>query len=115
MKSKFHHPVPELPVKDVEQSQEFYRDKLGFTIAWTYPTKTIGAVSKDETVLFLSKQEEITPNTLWIFADDVDQMYNEFVAAGISINESIETKPWGIRQFTIKDLDGNTFIFHHDI
>jgi hypothetical protein len=27
--------------------------------------------------------------------------------------EPLEMKPWGIRQFTVNDLDGNIFYFHH--
>ena len=115
IKSKFHQPVPELPVKDVEKAQAFYRDKLGFTIAWIIPEKTMGAVSKDETALFLRKHETIIPQVIWIFVDDADEMYQEFMDNKISISEPIETKPWGIRQFTIEDLDGNKFIFHHDV
>jgi catechol 2,3-dioxygenase-like lactoylglutathione lyase family enzyme len=115
MKSTFHQPVPELPVKDVEKAQEFYRDKLGFKIEWLYPTKTIGAISKDEAVIFLRQQDDGFPSTHWVFADNVDEVYKELVDAGITITEHIETKPWNIRQFTIEDLDGNNFIFHHDV
>jgi catechol 2,3-dioxygenase-like lactoylglutathione lyase family enzyme len=115
MKSKFHQPVPELPVKDVERSQAFYRDKLGFEIVWTFPTKDIGAVSRNEAVIFLRKKEPVAPNTLWFFTDDVDETYRECVNSSITISEDIETKPWGIRQFTIEDIDGNRFIFHHDV
>jgi catechol 2,3-dioxygenase-like lactoylglutathione lyase family enzyme len=114
MKSIFHQPVPELPVKDVVKSQEFYRDKLGFNIGWLYPTQDIGAVSKDEIVLFLRRKESIFPITIWVFADNIDELYHEIEQASLSIVEEIETKPWGIRQFTIEDLDGNRFIFHHD-
>lgn len=115
MKSIIHQPVPELPVKDVEKSQVFYRDKLGFEIAWTDPTKNIGAVSKGETAIFLRKQKKVVPNTHWVFADNVDEIYKEFIEASITISEDIETKPWGIRQFTMEDIDGNRFIFHHDM
>ena len=115
MRSKINQPVPELPVKDVERSQAFYRDKLGFKIGWIDPTKTIGAVSKDEAVIFLRKQPTFLPNTHWVFADNVDEIYKEFTEASITISEDLETKPWGIRQFTIEDIDGNKFIFHHDI
>ena len=115
MKSRFHQPVPELPVSDVVKSQTFYRDKLGFEIAWTDPTKSIGAVNKDEAVIFLRRQQQVFPNTIWIFVDNVDSTYEEFVAASITISEPIETKPLGIRQFAIKDPDGNKFIFHHDV
>lgn len=115
MKTTFHQPVPELPVRDVETSQAFYRDMLGFTVAWTYPSGEIGAVSKGEAALFLRRHARITPNTHWVFADNVDETYQELVAAGITIVEEIATKPWGIRQFTIADPDGNRFIFHHDV
>lgn len=109
-----HQPVPELPVKDVEKSQAFYRDNLGFEIVWIEPTKTIGAISKGEAVIFLRKHQSVVPNTLWVFTDNVDDTYDEFIKASITISEDIETKPWGIRQFTIEDIDGNRFIFHHD-
>jgi catechol 2,3-dioxygenase-like lactoylglutathione lyase family enzyme len=109
MKSKIHQPVPELPVRDVEKSQAFYRDKLGFEVGWSY--ETIGAVSYGETVLFLGKQETVVPNTVWVFADDVDEIYRELTNSAIGITEQIETKPWGIRQFAIEDIDGNKFIF----
>ena len=56
MKSEIHQPVPELPVKDVEKAQAFYRDELGFSIAWIYPDKSIGAVSKGETAIFLENK-----------------------------------------------------------
>lgn len=110
MKSIIHQPVPELPVKDVEKSQAFYRDKLGFEIGWTYPT--IGSVSKGEAVIFLRQHQTVVPNTLWVFADNVDDMYKELTEASITITDHLETKPWGLRQFTIEDIDGNRFIFH---
>jgi uncharacterized glyoxalase superfamily protein PhnB len=36
------------------------------------------------------------------------------LAGGANIVEPLEKKPWGLRQFTVKDLDGNLFYFHHD-
>lgn len=113
MKQTFHQPVPELPCRDVKKAQQFYADQLGFTIAWTYPE--IGGISKNNAVIFLRRHEQIVPTTVWVFADDVDVMYSELVNTGVSICEEISTKPWGIRQFTIEDPDGNRFIFHHDV
>jgi predicted enzyme related to lactoylglutathione lyase len=115
MKSEIHQPVPELPVKDVEKAQAFYRDELGFSIAWIYPDKSIGAVSKGETAIFFRKQAGTMINTHWIFADDIDEVYEEIKLSRIKIIEPIENKSWGMRQFTIEDIDGNRFIFHHDI
>jgi hypothetical protein len=69
-------------------------------------------VSKGETAIFLGKRENVVPSTLWFFADNVDEIYDEFMQASVVISEAIETKPWGIRQFVIEDIDGNRFIFH---
>jgi len=30
------------------------------------------------------------------------------------IVEPLEKKPWGLRQFTLEDIDGNRFYFHCD-
>jgi len=31
-----------------------------------------------------------------------------------NIVEPLQKMPWGLRQFTVEDLDGNRFYFHHD-
>ena len=107
--------MPELPVADVELSQGYYRDVLGFEIGWLYPGKGIGAVSRGNMVIFFRRrQEPFEPAVHWVFAADIDATYEEFRSAGAKIVEPLEKKPWGLRQFTIEDLDGNCFYFHCD-
>ena len=113
--SKIGQPVPELPVEDVERAQEYYRDALGFEIGWLYPGKEIGAVSRGDVVIFFRRTKApFAPAVHWVFADDVDESYSELKASGANIVEPLEQKPWGLRQFTVDDLDGNRFYFHHD-
>ncbi|MDH3695537.1 MAG: VOC family protein [Gammaproteobacteria bacterium] len=113
---KLNQPVPELPVADVEKAQRYYCDVLGCKIEWIYPGKEIGAVSNDETAIFLRKRTDSFELAVhWIYADDVDAIYKELVEAGANIVDDIENKPWGLRQFTIKDLDSNVFYIHHDL
>jgi uncharacterized glyoxalase superfamily protein PhnB len=108
-------PVPELPVKDVEEAQKYYRDVLGFEIGWLDPGKGIGAVSRGNTAIFFRKrQEPFEPAVHWIFAEQLDATYKELQSLGAKIVEPLETKPWGLRQFTVEDLDGNRFYFHCD-
>lgn len=111
----FGPPVPELPVADVERAQAHYRDALGFQVGWLYPGKEIGAVSRGETVIFFRRREEpFEPSVHWVFAGDIDATYEELRASGSKIVEPLEKKPWGFRQFTVEDLDGNRFYFHCD-
>jgi predicted enzyme related to lactoylglutathione lyase len=107
--------VPELPVADVERAQQYYRDTLGFEIGWLEPDKGIGAVSRGKAVIFFRRREPpFEPAVHWVFAEDVDATYNELKASGANIVDPLETKPWGLRQFTIDDPDGNRFYFHCD-
>ena len=107
-------PVPELPVADVERAQQYYRDVLGFEIGWLYPGKEIGAVSRGNVAIFFRKRKPpFEPAVHWVFAEDIDATYLELQSIGAIIVEPLEKKPWGLRQFTIKDLDGNIFYFHN--
>lgn len=107
-------PVPELPVADVERAQHYYRDTLGFEIGWLYPDKGIGAVSRGKIAIFFRKRTPpFEPAVHWIFAEDIDASYQELQESGANIVDPLETKPWGLRQFTVQDPDGNIFYFHH--
>jgi predicted enzyme related to lactoylglutathione lyase len=106
--------VPELPVIDVERAQQHYRDALGFEIGWRYADE-MGAVSRGNVAIFFRKRTApFEPATHWVFAEDVDATYNELKSLGAKIVDPLEKKPWGLRQFTVEDVDGNRFYFHHD-
>jgi uncharacterized glyoxalase superfamily protein PhnB len=108
-------PVPELPVVDVERAQEHYRDVLGFEVNWLTEDKSVGAVSRNDFAIFFRKRTPpFEPAVHWLFAPDLDATYSELKALGARIVEPLETKPWGLRQFTVEDLDGNRFYIHHD-
>ena len=113
--SSIGQPVPELPVADVERAQQHYRDALGFEIGWLYPDKEIGAVSRGDVAIFFRKRKPpFEPAVHWVFAEDIDASYQELKSSGANIVDPLEKKPWGLRQFTVTDLDGNLFYFHHD-
>src|SRR3954452_4796554 len=108
-------PTPELPVENVERAQRHYRDALGFEIGWLYPGGDIGAVSRGNISIFFRRRgRPFAPAVHWVFAADLDATYEELRSRGAQIVEPIEKKPWGLRQFTLDDIDGNRFYFHSD-
>lgn len=112
--TSINYPVPELPVADVERAQQHYRDALGFEIGWLYPGKEIGAVSRGNVAIFFRKKTPpFEPAVHWVFAGAIDATCEESKSLGANIVEPLEKKPWGLRQFTVEDLDGNRFYFHH--
>ena len=115
VQTKLGHPTPELPVEDVERAQQHYRDALGFEIGWLYEGGEIGAVSRDGVAIFLRKRDRpFEPAVHWVHALDVDATHEELRARGARIKDPLAKKPWGLRQFTVEDLDGNRFYFHGD-
>jgi uncharacterized glyoxalase superfamily protein PhnB len=107
-------PVPELPVADVQRAQNHYREVFCFEVAWSYGEGEIGAVVRGDVTLFLRKRTPpFEPVVHWIFVSDLDLCYQELKASGAHITDPPAQKPWGLRQFTVVDLDGNLFHFHH--
>ncbi|MDR3694598.1 VOC family protein [Mucilaginibacter sp.] len=115
-KTKIGQPVAQLPVEDVEKAQIYYNEILGFEILWTYPDKSIGAVwQENATIFFATTNGPISPNIHWIFAENIDLTYAELKDSSAEIIEAIENKPWNMRQFAIRDLNGHVFYIHHDL
>ena len=108
-------PVPELPVADVERARKHYHDVLGFEFAWLDSGNEIGAVSRGDVAIFFRKRMPPFDAAIhWVFAEDIDATYRELQSRGANIVDPLERKPWGLRQFTVEDLDSNRFYFHHD-
>jgi len=52
------------------------------------------------------------PISVYIGVEDVDAHHNRVAAAGAEIIEPIWDAPWGLRQFSVLDPDGNVTTFH---
>jgi catechol 2,3-dioxygenase-like lactoylglutathione lyase family enzyme len=100
--------VPNLPVRDVPASQAFYRDVLGFRVNWIWDDN-FGSVGNGEIALFLYESAEPAPVICSIFLDDVEGFYDRCRERGAEIVSELELKPWGVREFSLRDPDGNIF------
>lgn len=110
---------PVLHVHDVALTTDFYRDKLGFHIDFLYgdPPEHAGVSCGEWTGSLVSIQlsqippeREIKPaGYLHIRVSDVDSLCRTYRAAGVNILSEPDDRPWGMREFAIKDLDGHVF------
>ncbi len=113
---RLSQPVPELPAKQFGEATIWYRDNWGFEIAWEDPAAGMGAVNRDDCSLFLrSTKEAFQPSKLWIYCPEIDVLYEQLRGSGEHLVEPIETKPWGLVQFSMRDLNGHILTFHCDI
>lgn len=108
---------PALYVPDVVAAEKFYTTKLGFTpsFLWGDPP-TFAGVLLDRIQIFM---EQGDPNPsggyLCFVVGNADELYEFQKANGIEVLESPGDRHYGIRDFTIKDLNGYVLSFGHHL
>lgn len=116
---------PQLFVTDIERSCEFFRQKLGFTLEFSYGKPPYYAqVRRDVAHLNLRRVERtITESTVRdreellsvsmtvATADEIKLLFLEFQSTGVAFHQRLKKQPWGVRNFIVKDPDGNLLLF----
>lgn len=106
-----------LAVSDINAAVDFYTKKLGFTLAFTWgEPPNFAGVNLDKVKMFLRKD---TPNPkgclVYFFVGDADQLYEFHRGNGVEIAEPIEDRPYGIRDYTVRDLHGYCLTFGQNL
>ena len=107
---------PILQVADLKQSLSFYCDVLGFTKEFAYGEPPFyGGVKLGEVILHLCTSAENDGRrgrgSAYVFCDEVDAYYGEVTGRGVEVTSRLETYPYGMRDFQVKDPDGNLICF----
>lgn len=112
MQKFFYKTIPFLPVRNIEETITYYKTQLGFKDEWFWgdPPTDAGCHRDELSMLFNqnpSLTEKIQGFELVMFVDDVDGIYEDFSCNdNIEITSQIKDEPWGIREFTVKDING---------
>ena len=103
-----------LHVRDVMATAAFYRDVLGF--AWDFGDETYAVVWRDNSAIHFVK-DECSPHGVHLFqwVKDVDAYYKELVDRGATVATPPADRPYGIREFNVRDINGVTIVFGQDI
>jgi uncharacterized glyoxalase superfamily protein PhnB len=116
---------PQLFVANIKASLDFFTQKLGFAIAFTYGEPPFYAQVKrdgarlnlrcvDDPVINpeLRDREELLSAAMTVAtADEIKQLLLEFQSANVTFFQTLKKQPWGARNFIIKDPDGNLLLF----
>ena len=123
MTSEFPAAVPEIPVSDLLGAAAYYQNSLGFTVDWSDDELGLAGISKGDCRLFLADPDfrndrgKAAPLVIWLnlnSKDEVNALHRVWSAAKAQIISEPESKPWGLHEFTAKDLDGNLFRVFYD-
>ncbi len=115
----------QLFVADIKASCDFYTDKLGFTVAFVYgEPPNFGQVARDHARLNLrmidepvfvgdirEREQLLSASLTLATADDIEQLFLSYQAAGVRFGQTLKKEPWGASTFIVIDPDGNLILF----
>lgn len=106
---------PKLPMRNKAITQDYYVDKLGFTMLADYGDYLI--LAKDEVEIHFFEFKELDPKSnygqVYIRVKAIEKIYQSFVHHGVEIhpNGHLEKKPWQQKEFALLDPDFNLLTF----
>jgi hypothetical protein len=116
---------PQLFVSDINKSCEFFQQKLGFSLAFSYGKPPFYAqVTRDAARLNLrcvpppviqsalyAREELLSASLTVATAAEIKLLFLEFQSTGVTFHQSLKKQPWGAKNFIITDPDGNLLLF----
>ena len=116
---------PQLFVTDLQRSCEFFCEKLGFSLVFSYGKPPYYAqVGRDAARLNLKcvegpviestvrdREEPLSVSMTVAAADEIKLLFLEFQSAGVTFHQTLKKQPWGAKNFVVRDPDGNLLLF----
>jgi catechol 2,3-dioxygenase-like lactoylglutathione lyase family enzyme len=110
---------PGLAVPNIVEAVEFYTTKLGFTkgFLWGEPP-TFAGVNLGEVQEFLAKRTPPPKDSsmeVYFRVGDADALYEFHRANGVEIALEIDDREYGIRDYSVRDLNSYYLTFGHPL
>lgn len=110
-----------LAVLDLEASTEYYTSVLGLTIdfrapGWAFLTRGSFHVMLGECT------DAAPPGSLgdhswygYVTVTDAAALFSEYEASGAEFTQRLADKPWGMREFGVRTVDGHRLMFGQEL
>ena len=108
-----HH--ASLWVRDVSAAAEFYAARLGFSVGFIFgEPPTLAGVVLDQVQIFLERgASEPQRGLVYFVVGDADELHAFHRANGVEVLEEPGNRDYGLRDYVVRDLDGNALTFGH--
>ena len=111
--AKLLNAVPVLPAQDIGETVSFFQQNLGFRVR--HQEDSYGIVMRDavEVHFWQCSDRNLSENSSCrLSVVGIDELYTEVTGRGIVHPKAhLETKPWGLREFAVVDVNGNLIWF----
>lgn len=110
---------PKLPMRDKRATRAYYVDQLHFQVFGEYDNYLL--VERDGVQLHFFEFRELDPaqnyGQVYLRTTAIDELYQELLDRRVPIhpNAPLQTKPWGQREFSLVDPDGNLLTFGQSV
>jgi catechol 2,3-dioxygenase-like lactoylglutathione lyase family enzyme len=115
----------QLFVADIKAACDYYTQKLGFAVAFTYGEPPFyGEVRRDRARLALRcldkppidpalrERESLLSATIEVDTrQEIGQLFLAFQSTSVDFHQMLKHEPWGARDFIVRDPDGNLVLF----
>jgi catechol 2,3-dioxygenase-like lactoylglutathione lyase family enzyme len=103
--------LPEFFCSSVPAAIAYYQRVLGFHI--NYADHNIGVMDRDDGTLILvpGTVDKVGNGACYVYVENADRLYDELLTSGANILTEPVSHPWGLRDFEVRDEDGNRIIF----
>ncbi|MTW11339.1 hypothetical protein GM658_12110 [Pseudoduganella eburnea] len=106
-----------LAVLDLAKSTDYYTSVLGLVIDFTVPGWSF--LSRGSFRVMLGEcKDAMSPAQLgdhswygYVYVSDASALFAEFRAKGVEFVQELADKPWGMREFGIRTIDGHRIMF----
>jgi catechol 2,3-dioxygenase-like lactoylglutathione lyase family enzyme len=112
---------PKLPMRDKAATRKFYVDQLGFTDIGREDYDGYLMVAKDSVEIHFFEFKALDPKEnygqVYIRTDNINALHKFILDSRLPIhpNGSLQTKPWGQREFSMLDPDNNLLTFGQSV
>ena len=110
-----------LAVPDLARSTDYYTSVLGLRIDFEAPGWSF--LSRGRFRVMLGECTEATPpkelgDHSWygyVTVSDASALFAEYQRAGAEFTQQLSDKPWGMREFGIRTIDGHRLMFGQEL
>ena len=105
--------APELPALSLKSALSFYEHRLGFRVATEAPGGVYAIVERDGVAihLFPDPARKHSPVGVHLFTAELESLRDDLLERGARLSQDIMRKPWGNRDFRVRDEFGNELKF----
>jgi catechol 2,3-dioxygenase-like lactoylglutathione lyase family enzyme len=113
--AEFGIAVPVVATADVRTTVEWFEKTLGFEQQWSWGDPPVYAgikaggamlyVSLDPELAGTISERRLAPD-IFLWVRDIDAVYDRHRANGAAIEEQLNRRPWGVRQYVIREPNG---------